>query len=318
MIEQFKQDVLDGLSLSPQKTIPSKYFYDRRGDELFVQIMSLPEYYLTRAEMEIFTDKTDELITALHLDRSQPCEVVELGPGDGVKTLELLRVMVAEDYRFVYVPIDISQTALDGWRKSLKVKLPNLTVIPKVNDYFSALHELNQDEITKIILFLGSNIGNLSDRQASNFFSQLGANLRRGDRILLGVDLIKPKEIVLPAYDDPQGITREFNLNLLDRINRELGGNFDRNQFEHVAEYEEAEGIARSYLRSKIKQSVTIESLDATFHFEAGETIHTEISRKYNDEILRGILAGTDLTIESKISDSNSLFADYILLRTGN
>ena len=315
MIEQFKQDVLDGLSLSPQKTIPSKYFYDRRGDELFVQIMSLPEYYLTRAEMEIFTDKTDELIAALHLERSRPCEVVELGPGDGVKTLELLRAMIAEDYRFVYVPIDISQTALDGWQKSLKLKLPSLTVIPKVNDYFSALHELNQDEIPKIILFLGSNIGNLSDRQAANFFSQLGANLRRGDRILLGVDLIKPKEIVLPAYDDPQGITREFNLNLLERINRELGGNFDRNQFEHVAEYEEAEGIARSYLRSKIKQSVTIESLNATFHFEAGETIHTEISRKYNDEILHGILAGTDLTIESKISDSNSLFADYILLR---
>lgn len=315
MTEQFKRDVLAGLSQSPQKTLPSKYFYDKRGDELFVRIMSLPEYYLTRAEMDIFRNKPHELIAALQKDSTRHHEIIELGPGDGTKTLELLKALIEEGFRVDYVPIDISQNALDSLQKMLMTRLPDLKVIPRQGDYFSALSELKDDGRPKIILFLGSNIGNLFDEQASDFIYHLGDNLKRGDKILLGVDTIKPKEIVLPAYNDAQGITREFNLNLLDRINRELDGNFDREQFEHVASYEESEGIARSFLRSKIRQSVTIQSADATFYFEAGETIHTEISRKYTDEILEKILAKTDITIEAKVMDSHSLFADYILVR---
>jgi uncharacterized SAM-dependent methyltransferase len=143
----------------------------------------------------------------------------------------------------------------------------------------------------------------------------LGANLKKGDKIVLGVDLKKPKSIVLPAYDDADGITRAFNLNLLHRINQELGGNFDLNQFEHSPFYDENEGIAKSYLRSKKKQCVKIDALGKEFEFEDGETILTEISRKYDEQIISNILNKTDISILSKILDDQSLFADYILLR---
>ena len=315
MLAQFKREVVAGLSQAPQKTLPSKYFYDQRGDELFRQIMALPEYYLTRAEMDIFSNKAHELLAALQADQGQSCEIVELGAGDGTKTCELLTVMRNEGYEVDYVPIDISQHALDKLQSTFRTKLPALRVLPKQDDYFSALRALQHDGRPKIILFLGSNIGNLLDDQAADFLFQLGANLQRGDKILLGVDLIKPREIVLPAYADAQGVTREFNLNLLDRINRELAGNFVREQFDHVATYDASEGIARSYLRSKTTQRVTIAAAAAEFTFAADETIHTESSRKYNDEILGKILTTTDFTIAAKVLDSNSYFADYVLVR---
>ena len=313
MLAQFKKDVLEGLSQKPQKTLPAKYFYDEIGDALFVQIMGMPEYYLTNAEMDIFKNKHDELIAALGMDPERYFELIELGAGDGTKTVELLKALVEGAFAFSYIPVDISQNALEGLENMLAKALPGLKTGPKHCDYFVALEQLKQDGIPKVILFLGSNIGNLSDEEASEFIYQLGANLQAGDKILLGVDLIKSRDIVLPAYNDVQGITREFNLNLLDRINRELGADFDRTAFEHLPYYNETEGIAKSYLRSKMDQQVCIDG--HCFHFSAGETIHTEISRKYNDEVLQSILKKTDFSVETKILDSQSLFADYVLLR---
>lgn len=313
MIAQFKKDVLEGLSQSPQKTLPAKYFYDERGDALFVKIMAMPEYYLTNAEMDIFKHQHAALIEALGMDKSQYFELIELGAGDGTKTVELLKALLKADYPFSYIPVDISQNALEGLDRMLRLTLPSLKTSPRHCDYFEALEQLKQDGIPKIILFLGSNIGNLSDEQATEFIYQLGANLQVGDQIMLGVDLIKSSDIVLPAYNDAQGITREFNLNLLDRINRELGADFDRNEFEHLPVYDEKEGIAKSFLASKIDQQVHIDG--HCFHFSAGETIHTEISRKYNDEVIHCILQKTDFTVEAKILDRQSLFADYILKR---
>lgn len=315
MIAQFRKDVLEGLSNTTQKKIDSKYFYDKKGDELFVRIMAMPEYYLTAAEMDIFKNKTGELISSLEINKNEYFEIIELGAGDGTKTIELLKALKKENYRFGYIPVDISQNALNGLQAMLKVNLPDVEINIRQGDYFNILGQLKSRATRKIILFLGSNIGNLTDEQAGVFIYQLGANLKAGDKMLLGVDLKKEKNIVLPAYDDAQGITKAFNLNLLDRINRELEADFDLEQFNHLASYEEDEGIARSYIQSKIKQVVTINALHMTFNFEAGETIHTEVSRKYDDAIMTEILRKTDFTIEAKITDSKGLFADYVLKR---
>ena len=278
MLNQFKKEVLDGLSKTPQKSLPSKYFYDKKGDDLFVQIMALPEYYLTRSEMEIFQEKTEDIISALSLNKENKYSLIELGAGDGTKTVHLLRTLVNKNINFEYFPVDISQNALDGIKSYLRTEVPTLIVKPNHNDYFKALENLKQDGTIKIILFLGSNIGNLVDELATEFIYQLGSNLFKGDKIILGVDLKKPKAIVLPAYNDSKGVTAEFNLNLLDRINKELGANFNRAQFEHAPTYDEHIGIAKSYIKSKIKQSVIIDGIE--FYFEKDELIHTEVSRK--------------------------------------
>lgn len=313
MLEQFKKEVIEGLSKVKQKTLPSKYFYDKKGDELFVKITRLPEYYLTRAEMEIFREKTSDIIAALQLDKAKKYSVVELGAGDGTKTIHLLGELITREYDFEYFPIDISIDALNGIKAFLNAELPTLVVKPNHNDYFKVLENLHQDGTIKIILFLGSNIGNLADEQATEFIYQLGSSLKKGDKIILGVDLKKAKEIVLPAYNDNQGVTAEFNLNLLDRINKELGSNFNRDNFSHIAVYDEAVGIAKSYIKSLIKQSVKFG--EHQFNFEKDELIHTEVSRKYDDRIVKNILSKTDITWQHKIVDNNNLFADYILER---
>ena len=305
---------MSGLSSTP-KFLSSKYFYDDIGDELFVQIMKMPEYYLTRAEHEIFIAQSKLLIGALEVKKGIYFELIELGAGDGTKTKELLKELLQQEFTFDYIPVDISQHALDGLENALKRDFPDLNVKTKQGEYFGILETLKHSAHPKIVLFLGSNIGNLLDANAHRFIYQLGANLNFNDKVVLGIDLIKSEAIVLPAYNDSQGITAKFNLNLLERINRELDADFDCDSFDHQPEYTEKEGIARSFLTSKIKQTVKIKSLDKTFQFEAGEKIHTEISRKYNDEILENILSETDFGIVNKFSDSKNYFADYILNR---
>ncbi|MGC1631851.1 MAG: L-histidine N(alpha)-methyltransferase, partial [Gelidibacter sp.] len=212
-----------------------------------------------------------------------------------------------------YAPIDISENALKHLKVSINQELPTVKINPKQGDYFNVLADLKASEYPIIVLFLGSNIGNLSDERAKEFISKLNDNLKTGDKIVLGVDLIKPKSIVLPAYNDAQGITKRFNLNLLIRINNELDADFDTDFFEHKPEYDEEEGIARSFLVSTKEQIITIKSLDKTFRFKKGEKIHMETSRKYNDQILNGILAHSSLKIFDRLTDSQNLFADYIL-----
>ncbi|APD06842.1 L-histidine N(alpha)-methyltransferase [Flavobacteriaceae bacterium UJ101] len=314
MIEQFKKDVDNGLS-AEKKHLPSKYFYDKKGDAFFVKIMNTPEYYLTRAEMDIFKNQTHDIIKALDLKPNTYFELIELGAGDGTKTKELLKVLSEEAYQFDYFPIDISQNALDQLEVSLNKELPNVSVKKQQGDYFDVLASLKNSTIPKVILFLGSNIGNMNDKQAGEFIYKLGANLTRGDYLFLGLDLKKSSSIILPAYNDKQGITRDFNLNLLERINRELGGNFDIAQFKHIPEYNEKEGVAKSYIQSKIDQKVMISSIKKTYFFKKGEYIHTEISRKYDDTIVEGLIKNTDFRITQKLMDTQKLFADYILKR---
>jgi uncharacterized SAM-dependent methyltransferase len=214
------------------------------------------------------------------------------------------------------LPIDISQNALDKLEQDIKIELPNISLKTKQGDYFQVLESLKNSRQPKIILFLGSNMGNMTDEMASQFIHELGANLRCGDKIFLGVDLIKSTKIILPAYNDSKGITAAFNLNLLVRINRELGGNFNLVNFIHKPEYDEQEGIAKSFLMSTINQKVKIDKLDKTFVFSEGEKIQTEISRKFNDEIIHKIIAKTDFRISNKLSDHKNYFTNYILERT--
>jgi len=315
MNEQFKTDVEEGLSKTV-KTIPSKYFYDKVGDALFVKIMHMPEYYLTRAELEIFKDKSNEIIDNLQVEKDIYFQLIELGVGDGLKTKELLTALLSRAYDFDYFPVDISQNALNKLEKSLRIDLPTLGIEKRQGDYFEILASLKNSNHPKIILFLGSNIGNMSDEIAAQFIYELGANLKSNDKLLLGVDLIKDKSIVLPAYNDKRGITAAFNLNLLNRINKELGGNFDIEQFTHQASYSKEEGIARSFLVSLKEQEVYLEALHKTFEFKKGEKLATEISRKYDDKIIGRLIENTGFKIDKKLTDNKDYFANYIFTRS--
>lgn len=312
MIEEFKRDVREGLT-KKSKTLPSKYFYNKEGDRLFQQIMQLPEYYLTRAEDEIFTQKSEEIVSALNFEKGHHFELIELGAGDGSKTIKLLSALLNNGYDFTYVPIDISASVLEQLSEKLHQELPNLRVESRQGTYFGVLEQLNKPDVSKVILFLGSNIGNLLDDQAQDFIQKLGNNLSEGDQLLLGVDLIKPREIVLPAYNDPKGVTKAFNLNLLKRINNELAANFDIDGFDHSPRYDEETGVALSYIKSLRQQEVRIDEIDLVVSFAEGELIHTEISRKYNETILNGIMEGSGFELQKKFKDQNELFCDYLL-----
>ena len=312
MIEQFKADVANGLSATP-KSLLSKYFYDEIGDKLFVQIMHMPEYYLTDAEMEIFEHQAEKLATLL-APTTGTFDLIELGAGDGTKTVHLLKEL-QKHREFCYKPIDISSHALASLKDFLQSELPDLKVETQQGDYFEVLKGIADNGNPKAILFLGSNLGNMLDHNAKRFLSSLDNAMNAEDKLLLGLDLKKKREVVLPAYNDAAGITKAFNLNLLTRINNELGGNFDVDSFEHAPEYNEEEGVAKSYIRSKVDQEVRIDSLGESYYFEKGERIHMEISRKYNEEILNAILGDTSLVLQEVIKDSKNLFADFILTK---
>lgn len=310
----FLRDVNEGLGKTP-KYISSHYFYDKIGDQLFQQIMELPEYYLTNSELEIFSEQTKAIVDSFQMNRNQEFELVELGAGDGKKSQHLLKYLLENRFLFKYIPVDISKNSLNVISKRLQNLFPTLQIEPKQGEYFQVLDELFDSEHPKVILFIGSNLGNLDDKVAKDFLQKIAQNLKSNEKLLLGVDLIKAENIVLPAYNDAKGITKAFNMNLLTRINRELGADFDLANFAHVAYYTEKEGIAKSFLESKMKQTVYIAELEKSFEFEKGERIQTEISRKYNDEILINLLRDSELDIEYKFLDSKNYFADYILTK---
>ncbi len=314
MIDEFKKDVANGLEAA-EKSIPSKYFYDKKGDELFIEIMHLPEYYVTNAELEIFKTQTSDIVDALNLQKETYFELIEFGAGDGLKTVELLRFLDNENYKFDYIPIDISQNALNSIKKRFENSIPNVSVKPMLGDYFKVLNSLKNSSHKKVVLFLGSNIGNMDDEMAASFIYNLGSYLNNNDEILLGVDLIKSESVVLPAYNDSQGVTREFNFNLLRRINKELEADFIIDNFSHQPEYSEETGVVKSFLVSAIDQSISINKLNKKYNFKKGEKMQTEISRKYNDSIIQEIIEKTDLKISGKLSDSRGYFSDYILIK---
>lgn len=276
----FGQDVIEGLSSTP-KRLSSRWFYDEIGDALFQEIMAMPEYYLTRAEYWILEEHAKSILQHL----SPTFQMVELGAGDGTKTKLLLKELLHSGNEVKYFPIDISENALFKLQESLQIEYPELKTEYIQADYFAALKSsaLN-NQTQKLILFLGSNIGNLDQEQSFDFFKQLFDSIQPGDFVLTGFDRVKDSEKILLAYNDPQGITAKFNLNLLQRINSEFDADFNLVAFYHQPEYNPQLKAAVSFIVSKTEQTVQIKGLNKTILFAAGEKIHTEISRKFTLE----------------------------------
>lgn len=307
----FADDILKGLSDSP-KHLSSKYFYDDEGSRLFVEIMKLPEYYLTRSELEIFTNQAADIYRALGADH-ETFDLLELGAGDGSKTSLLVEHFIEEESDFRYIPVDISKEALGYLTAKFKEKFPKLEIIPEAGDYFETLETLSsQSQRRKIILFLGSNIGNFLGEQAIAFFKGLRGSMNKSDLLFVGFDLHKNPKTILNAYDDTRGITSRFNLNLLKRINRELGANFKVEEFLHYASYHPIEKAARSFLISQKKQTVHIEALNKSFEFEQWEPIFMEISQKYDMKTIESLAAASGFEIVRNFFDSNSFYVDSL------
>lgn len=309
---QFGMDVEHGLKSSPM-AISSKYFYDEIGDDLFVKIMNLPEYYLTNCELEIFSKQTGSIIDAL--DPADGFELIELGAGDGTKTIHLLREMLSRNINFEYIPIDISKHAIETLETRLRTELPDLKFKGKVGEYFQVINSLSSHR-PKAVLFLGSNIGNLLDDLAHNFISKLSNVLNVNDQVLIGFDLKKSKDIILPAYNDKEGITAKFNLNLLARINKELFADFDLSKWAHLPHYDEETGLATSHIQCIGDHTVFIGAIEEHFHFKAGDKIHTEISRKYDEKIISSLVTDNQLVESAQFSDTLGYFKDIIFKKT--
>ena len=307
----FAEDVFTGLSSTP-KFLSSKYFYDDEGSRLFQRIMELPEYYLTRAEFEIFSTHPEEIFKSFKNGRSE-FDIIELGAGDGTKTAVLIDYFLAQKVDFSYSPVDISQEAVDSLTAKFTAEFPTLSLKPKTGDYFRILETLKaESKRRKILLFLGSNIGNFNQDAALDFFRHLRSVMNEDDLLFTGFDLQKDPRVILRAYDDAEGVTAEFNLNLLRRINRELGANFDLSKFSHYAVYRPTECAARSFLISREEQTVFIEALDRSFQFKAWEPIFMEISQKYNVEMIEDFARETGFLVKRNFFDANRYFVDSL------
>lgn len=310
-LSQFAEDVLNGLTSSP-KHLSSKYFYDDEGSRLFQEIMKLPEYYLTGCEHEIFATQTDAIHRAF-ANGDNVFDLVELGAGDGTKTAVLIDHFLEQDADIFYSPIDISQEAVDALTEKFSSEFPSLKMQARTGDYFKILESLREGNgRRKVLLFLGSNIGNFSREDSIDFFSSLRGVMNDDDLLFIGFDLQKDPHVIANAYDDAAGVTAKFNLNLLTRINRELGANFDLEKFTHYANYRPIEGSARSYLMSREKQIVHIAALGRDFEFDQWEAVFMEISQKYTLAMIDDLARDSGFEIKQNFFDSKKYYCDSL------
>ena len=307
--EAFAEDVLKGLS-AKQKNIPSIYLYDKKGSMLFEEIMDLPEYYPTRSELEILRSKKSTIVESLK--EEDELYVVDLGAGNGLKTFILLKHFNRQ-INLTYYPIDISLSALKDLENKVCEEIPGLNTRCIHNDYIQGLKSLKEKSaIRKLILFLGSSIGNFTYYDAMHFLADLRSAVNEDDRILIGFDLKKDPEIIRHAYFDSKGITARFNLNLLQRINRELGGNFKEENFLYYPAYNPVTGELKSYLVSMQDQEVAIKEINKTFLFDKWESIHTECSNKYDLPVIRSLAVKSGFEIQENFFDSKEFFCDSL------
>jgi dimethylhistidine N-methyltransferase len=289
VVSQFAQDVADGLSNQRQKQLAPRYFYDDLGSALFEAITFLPEYGLTRADEHLLAAHADEIAERVG---NVPL-IAELGSGSGRKTRYILGAWQSRNERPVYRPIDVSSAALSACER----ELGGFSEYRPVNgEWLDGLAEISPERtgsVPLLLLFLGSSIGNLNRAEMLGFLRELRGHLRPGDFFLLGADLVKDIDRMLSAYDDPTGVTAAFNLNLLARINRELGGDFDLRSFTHEVRWDSAQRRIEMHLLSCRDQDATVAALGTTFHFRAGETIWTESSHKFTEVELDGLALST-------------------------
>ena len=296
--DEFLRDVVEGLSRA-QKTLPCRYFYDARGSELFEDITALPEYYPTRVEAAILSECAPQIAA-----RTAPGGVlVEFGSGSSTKTELLLSQM--HDLA-AYIAIDVSQSALGDARMRLRDRFPRLRVDIVVGDFWSAQIAPDLAGAPRVGFFPGSTIGNLEPADAQALLQRFASVLGQGSRLVIGVDVVKPTSVLIPAYDDAQGVTAAFNLNLLTRANRELGADFDVAAFKHAAIWNEA--LTRIEMRLVSLREQVVHVGGQAFQFAAGETIHTENSHKWPAEVFDRIVADAGWTIVMRWSDPDHLF----------
>lgn len=303
--------VLEGLSKRP-KGLPSKLFYDDKGSELFTQIMELEQYYPTGCEAEILQTHGGKLAKYL---KGEAFNIVELGCGDGAKTILLLNQLLANKANFKYVPLDISRAAIEFLLKNLRKEYGQVPFDFEglVAEYFQGLTWLSENASDRnFVMFLGSNIGNFNKAMALRFLRHLWYSLNADDYVFIGFDLKKDLDVLYDAYNDDQGITKEFNYNVLDQINAKLGGEFDRKNFQHQGLYNVQTGAMESYLISQARHSVHIRELDKEFHFEPWEAIHMEYSYKYIESDIVNLAESTGFEIVENFTDSKNYFVDSL------
>ena len=308
-LAQLSKDVTEGLT-SPQKYLKSKYFYDPAGDLLFRRITGLPEYYLTACETEILKFESKSILEPFKLAKI-PLNIIELGSGDAGKTRLLLEAADNLDLEVTYYPVDISPEVL----KLAKKNTSRLVDVETVSgDYTEILERKRFLSLTnKLIVFLGSNIGNFSDAETTRFMQYLHRNINAGDHVLIGFDLVKDPRIILNAYNDVTGLTSEFNLNLLIMLNRELGADFNIENFFHAPLYDEKLKAAKSFLVSNKEQVVFFKKLNKSFSFAKGESVFTEISSKYTIEGIEQMARDSGFSIVSTHTDHRNYFLDVLM-----
>lgn len=297
------KDVVAGLTAQP-KALPPKYFYDHQGSLLFEQITTLPEYYLTRTEASILQTYGDAIAAIVG-----PCELMELGSGSSTKTRYLLNAMARAGQPLHYIPVDVSGEMLKATAQALLGEYTHLTIHGLVGTYDAALaHPLPASSHPRLIAFIGSTLGNLDPHQCQTLLEQVRAALKEGDYFLLGVDLAKDPQILEQAYNDRQGVTAAFNLNMLSHLNWRFGGNFVLKDFSHRALFNSAASQIELYIDSQKSQTVTLQTLDLTVEFQAGESLLSEISRKFDLSELQQLLARVGLPVAEVFTDPDHWF----------
>jgi len=299
--QQFLEDVVEGLS-QPQKALPSKYFYDQRGSKLFEEICELDEYYPTRTELAIMKEYAGEMGDQI----GAGAMLVEFGSGSSVKTRILLDHLIEP---IAYVPVDVSCRHLHATADALAADYPDIEILPVCADFTQefSLPEASHEETHDAVFFPGSTIGNFEPDEAEDLLRSIAPLCGAGGGLLIGIDLQKDVAILEAAYNDSSGVTAEFNLNLLHRINRELGGDIQVDQFRHTAIYNHDQARIEMYLESLVEQTVRID--DREFHFAEGERICTEYSHKYTVEGFAAVAEKVGLTLRREWHDDQNLFA---------
>jgi dimethylhistidine N-methyltransferase len=300
-------DVRDGLTATP-KRLPAKLFYDEIGSQIFEQITQLPEYYLTRTERSILESFAGEI-----LQQAGPSlTLVELGAGTATKTCILIEELLQRQNRTLFYPIDVSPSALDEAVRQLGQQFPALRVNPIVADYTGGVPALGRIGGRKLVLYIGSSIGNFEPDEAVRILRRIRRTLRSGDALLLGADFAKSSKILVPAYDDAQGVTASFNKNILARLNRELDADFNLDAFRHIALWNRRVSRMEIYLESLTDQTAFLPPLDLDLTFQAGERIHTENSYKYTDAMIESILRESGFTLEQTWCDRKRWFGLHL------
>jgi L-histidine N-alpha-methyltransferase len=312
-MSKFYEDVKQGLYNNPKRVF-SKYFYDKTGDSLFQQLMHSPEYYLSKCELEILQQQSDIIADQITW-QFDAFDLIELGAGDASKSIFLLQALLDKDSDFTYYPVDISQNVIESLERNLPNLLPSIQVKGLNGEYIAMLKQLaEQSSKPKLILFLGSNIGNMTFEEAVSLCKEIQLFLRPGDLFFIGFDLKKNPLTILAAYNDKDGLTRDFNLNLLSRINKELAGDFDLEAFYHYPNYDPVTGACKSYLISTKDQEVSFgsESDRVSIHFKQHEAVFMEISKKYSIAEIEELASSTGFKVTNHFLDSKKWFVDSL------